>query len=243
MENTLFIALSRQMTVRRQMEVVANNLANANTAGYKGEQLMFVEYLAKSGNGIGEQNRMYFVQDLATARNQAPGEYRKTGGDLDFAIRGPGWFTIDTPEGERFTRDGTFRLDQDDQLVTQDGHPVLGVGGPIVFQTTDRNIELSGDGTLRADGEERGRLLVTEFENPHTMRKAAGNLYLPGADGREAEESTVVQGMIEGSNVKAILEISEMMQALRTYQSAGKMIETEHDRQRRTIDRLTRTET
>ena len=239
MENTLFIALSRQMTVRRQLDTIANNLSNANTAGFKAEKLMFVEYLSKSPDG---KNKMHFVQDLASARDHSPGSYESTGNPLDLAIEGPGWFTVETDNGERrYTRDGHFRINEQGELITSDGHPVLDNGNvPIVFQPTDQEIRIKSDGTVHADGALRGRLQIVEFDNLYEMKKTEGNLYLPGGEAKEAVESSVIQGMIERSNVKPILEITEMMQAMRSYQGAAKMIDTEHERQRRAIDRLTR---
>lgn len=239
MENTLFIALSRQMTVRRQLETVANNLANANTAGYKAERLMFVEYLSKSDNG---KSQMHFVQDLASARNHNPGKYEKSGNSFDMAIEGPGFFVVEAPNGEqRFTRDGQFRMDQDGKLINRDGFPVLGDGdAPILFQPNDVEIAVRADGTVTAGDAVRGKLKIVEFENPYRMKKAEGNLYKTQEVAKDAEKSSVIQGMIEGSNVQPILEIAEMMRAMRSYQSAGKFIESEHERQRRAIDRLTR---
>lgn len=239
MENTLFIALSRQLTVRRQLETVANNLANANTAGFKAERLMFVEYLSKSPDG---KTQMHFVQDLASARDNRPGDYQKTGNPLDLAIEGRGWFTVEGQNGEpRYTRDGHFRMNQEGQLITRDGFPVLGDGGtPIVFQPTDQDISVRADGTIRAGTIIRGKLKIVEFENLYKMKKVEGNLYLPGGEPQEPKDSSVVQGMIEGSNVKPILEITEMMRALRSYQGAAKLIDTEHERERRMIDRMTR---
>ena len=239
MENTLFIALSRQMTVRRQLDTVANNLANANTPGFKAERLMFVEYLSKSPDG---KNRMHFVQDLASARDHSQGTMEKTGNPLDVAVDGPGWFVVQLPNGEmRYTRDGHFRLNQEGLMITRDGHPVLGDGdAPIAFQRDDQNIVVRADGTVVADERIRGRLKIVEFENQYQMKKAEGNLYIGGGAPKDAEESSVVQGMIEGSNVKPILEITEMMRALRSYQGAAKLIDNEHERQRRAIDRMTR---
>ncbi len=239
MENTLYIALSRQMTVRRQLETVANNLANANTAGFKSERLMFVEYLSKSSDGKSE---MHFVQDLASARNHNPGAYDKTGNAFDMAIEGPGFFVVEVPNGDqRYTRDGQFRMDQEGKLINRDGYPVLGEGGaPILLQPNDRDIAVRADGTITADDQVRGKLKIVEFENPYQMKKAEGNLYKSDREPADAEKSSVIQGMIEGSNVQPILEISEMMRAMRSFQSAGKFIESEHERQRRAIDRLTR---
>lgn len=227
------------MTVRRQLESVANNLANANTAGYKSERLMFVEYLSKSDNG---KSQMHFVQDLASARNHNPGKYEQSGNAFDMAIEGPGFFVVETPQGEqRFTRDGQFRMDQDGKLITRDGFPVLGEGdAPILFQPNDVDIAVRADGTVSAGDQVRGKLKIVEFENPYRMKRAEGNLLKSNDAPDAAEKSSVIQGMIEGSNVQPILEITEMMHAMRSYQSAGKFIESEHERQRRAIDRLTR---
>ena len=227
------------MTVRRQLESVANNLANANTAGYKSERLMFVEYLSKSDNG---KSQMHFVQDLASARNHNPGKYEKTSNAFDMAIEGPGFFVVETPKGEqRYTRDGQFRMDQDGKLITRDGFPVLGEGdAPILFQPNDIDISIRADGTVSAGEQVRGKLKIVEFENPYRMKRAEGNLLKSGDQPDAAQKSSVIQGMIEGSNVQPILEITEMMHAMRSYQHAGKFIESEHERQRRAIDRLTR---
>lgn len=239
MENTLFIALSRQMTVRRQMESVANNLANANTAGFKAERLMFVEHLSKSPDG---KQKMHFVQDIATARNYSSGQMKETGNPLDVAVDGPGWFVVQTANGEpRYTRDGNFRLNQEGQLTNGSGLVVLGAGdAPITLRPDDQNIRIKADGTVSAGDDVRGRLKLVEFENLYKMKKAEGNVYIGGGEPLDAEKSSVIQGTIEGSNVQPILEITEMMNALRSYQGASKLIENEHERMRRAIDRMTR---
>ena len=118
---------------------------------------------------------------------------------------------------------------------------MLGDGdAPILLQPNDIDISVRADGTVRAGDQLRGRLKIVEFENPYRMQKAEGNLYKTNEVPIAAEKSSVIQGMVEGSNVQPILEITEMMHAMRSYQHAGKFIETEHERQRRAIDRLTR---
>ena len=238
MENSLFIALSRQMTVKRQLETVANNLANANTSGFKAERLMFVEYLQKNPD---PKQSMYFVQDLASARDNSPGDMKNTGNPLDFAVQGPGWFVVQTPNGAyRYTRDGHFRLNAQGLLITRDGFPVMGEGDtPIAFQQNDQNITVTGDGTVKANDQIRGKIKLVEFANLYRMQKVAGNLYSAGTAPQAATKSSVLQGMIEGSNVKPVLEIAEMMRVLHSYQGAAQFIQQEDDRERNAIDRLT----
>jgi flagellar basal-body rod protein FlgF len=235
MENTLYVALSRQLATNRQMEVIANNLANANTAGFKGEQMMFSEYLARTpGSG-----NVSFVQDLALARDLRDGDLTRTGAPLDLAIRGTGWFAVDTRDGERYTRNGHFKLDAERRLVTASGDPVLGAGGPIVFGRDDTDISINEDGTVRAANDERGRIRVVAFANEHELRKAAGNLYRTDAPPQEVDAPHLIQGMIEESNVQPIIQVTGMINAVRSYQNSQRMIESEHDRQRAVIDKLT----
>ena len=164
MENTLFIALSRQMTVRRQLETVANNLANANTAGFKSEKLMFVEYLSKSDNG---KSQMHFVQDLASARNHNPGKYDKTGNAFDMAIEGPGFFVVENPKGEqRYTRDGQFRLSQEGTLINRNGLTV----------NVSTETERAADDAIKAGLP--AVLTVDSEESRNAWRTSAGNLVM-----------------------------------------------------------------
>ena len=239
MENTLFVALSRQMVLRRNMEVIANNVANASTPGFKGEQMMFVEHLAEAG-GTGGAKKLSFVQDIGVARNYAPGELSHTGNPLDLAIKGKGWFVVQTPQGEQYTRNGRFQLDKDGQLVSSHGHPVLGKGGrKIVLGLNDRQIEVKGDGTIKSESGQ-WQLEVVSFENQQSLRKVTGSLYRTDADPKEATDAKVSQGVLEESNVEPIIEVTRMISALRDYQSAQRMIQTEHERQRRAIQTITK---
>lgn len=235
MENTLYVALSRQLATNRQMDVIANNLANANTAGFKSEQMMFSEYLARP-RGSGSVS---FVQDLALARDLRDGDLERTGAPLDLAIRGKGWFVVDTKDGERYTRSGHFKLDAERRLVTASGDPVLGAGGPIVFGRDDVDISINEDGTVRAGKDTRGKIRVVAFDNEHELRKAAGNLYRAEASPQEVAAPRVIQGMIEESNVQPIIQVTDMIKAVRSYQNSQRLIESEHDRQRAVIDKLT----
>ena len=148
MANTLLIGLSRQLTLERQMDVVANNVANINTAGYKADRSLFQEYLmpvAHEDNFVGGDRRLSFVQDRATFHDFASGPSEQTKNPLDVAIAGDGFLVVQTPAGERYTRDGSMQINNQGQLVTTSGNPVLGTNGPIVFQPTDHDISIAAD--------------------------------------------------------------------------------------------------
>lgn len=240
MENTLYIGLSRQLASKQRMNIIANNLANGLSPGYKGEKLMFVEYLSKP-KGADRLGKLSFVQDIAVARNMREGDVTETGNDLDFAIHGSGWFVVATAAGQRYTRNGHFRLNEEGQLVTGAGDPVHGRRGePIVFQPGDTRIVVKGDGTVTADGQDRGRIRLVNFSNEQTLRKVSGNLYRSDVQPIEELDASIIQGALEKSNVQPILEITAMIDALRSYQGTQKLIENEHDRQRSAIEKLTR---
>jgi flagellar basal-body rod protein FlgF len=238
MENSLYIALSRQTVVDRQMETIANNLANASTPAYKGEGMMFAEHLTRSPR----QTPLSFVRDVASVRNMDEGGFTRTENPLDLAIHGEAWFAVDTPQGERYTRNGHFRMDALGRLVTERGHSVLGDGGPITFLPTDTEITFASDGTVLSAGQPRGKLRMVGFTNPQQLKNVGDTLYAAdsNATSNPAANFAVAQGMLEDSNVKPVLEITSMIAAMRIYQGAQRLIDAEHDRQRRAIDLLTK---
>src|SRR5262249_48803913 len=148
MENTLLIGLSRQIALQRELDVVANNVANMNTTGYKADGSVFEEYLMPGAQAAGFQGadrRVSFVQDRATWRNFSAGPIRPTGNPLDVAISGDAFFVVETARGERYTRNGAFQINAQGELVTSDGDRVVGDGGPIQFQSTDNSISINPD--------------------------------------------------------------------------------------------------
>ncbi len=151
MENTLLVGLSRQMMLERQMDVVANNVANVNTSGFKADRSLFEEYLqsgAHEDNFAASDRRVSFVQDRGTFHDFAAGNTEQTKNPLDVAIDGRGFLVVQTPAGERYTRDGGMQINNQGQLVTAGGNPVLGTSGPIVFQPTDHDISIAADGSV-----------------------------------------------------------------------------------------------
>ncbi len=233
MENTSYIALSRQTALWRQMEVTANNLANMNTPGYKAEHSMFSQYLmpTRSSDRV-FAGKVAFTQDVGIKRDYAEGPMTPTSNPLDMAVRDDGFFVVDTPDGPRYTRSGHFRLDENGMVVTSNGHPVLMNGDqPIIVAPNETQITVAGDGTVSTENGVLGRLKVVRFENEQALKKAGDNLYDSPAQPTEVERAQVVQGMLEQSNVQPILEMTSMINLSRAYEASQKMIEGEHERQ------------
>ena len=236
MENPGYVALSRQMVLKRQMDVVANNIANLTTPGFRAESMVFIEHLARTV----PQERVSFVQDIATVHDLRPGPMTTTGNSLDLAIRGDGYFAVETPEGERFTRAGHFALDAQGQVVTTAGYPVLSdAGTPIVIPEQSEEIVVADDGTISTDEGLLARLRLVRFENQQALARQENGLYDAGAqDAEPADDSAVQQGTLESSNVLGVVEMTKMMATVRSYQTAATLTNEEHERQRRAITAL-----
>jgi flagellar basal-body rod protein FlgF len=241
MENPSYIALSRQMVLSRQLDIIANNLANVNTGAYKREDLAFVEYLAKpdgAGNPtfVRSDGRASLVQDLGMVRDTRQGPMSQTDAPMDLAISGEGYFVVDTPQGERYTRLGRLQVDANSELVTSDGYAVQGIDGPIVVPPDDGEVKIARDGTISTDGGPVGRVRLVRFENEQTLDHAGSGLYIATETPQPAPESEVIQGMVEESNVQPVIELTQMIAVLRNFQAAQKMIDTQDEMQRRVIN-------
>lgn len=242
MDSVTLLGLSQQMTLRRTMDMIANNLANASTTAYKSEQMIFEEYLVEVENA-GVTSSMTFVIDKGLARDVSIGRFEVTGGQLDIAVDGPGYLAVETPSGERYTRNGHLRLDAEGRLVTTDGQAVLDNNSrPITLNPEDGDLSIAGDGTISVKGAERiARLKLVEFDNPRLLEKEGAGLYGPGTETpRTAEKSKIVQGALESSNVQPILEMSRMIDVSRTYQATARLLDRSEDLTVKTIQSLGR---
>jgi flagellar basal-body rod protein FlgF len=248
MENALLVGLSRQMTLERQLDVVANNIANVNTTGFKADRSLFEEYLnsgAHEDNFVGRDRRVSYVQDRATFHDFDQGSFEQTKNPLDIAINGNAMLVVQTPGGERYTRDGNLQMNNTGQLVTASGNPVLGTSGPIVFQPTDHDINVSPDGTVtvleglsRTDSI-RGKLRLVSFADAQTLLKQGGNLFAAGSSAAQPDlKSTVQQGFVEKSNVNSVAEMSRMMEVMRTYTHISTLMQQQNDLQKSAIEKL-----
>jgi len=245
MENPSYIALSHQMALRRQMDVIATNIANSSTPSFKAERLMFEELVAGKAPypaSGGPRRGLSFVNEAGMLRDTTDGGMIQTGNTLDLAINGAGYFVVETPAGPRYTRNGNFRLDQDGRIVTNDGYALLdGQNQPIRVRPGETRIEISAKGAVATESGEVGRIRIVAFEDEQSLRKMGSGLYDTDQDPQPAGPATDVrQGMIEGSNVKSVVEITTMMEVMRRYQSAQKMIDSEHELHRRAIEKLSR---
>jgi len=249
MENTLLVGLSRLVTLERHVDVIANNVANVNTNGFKADRSLFEEYLrspAHEDNFMRSDRRVSFVQDRASFHDFAPGNTEQTKNPLDVTIDGNALFVVQTPAGERYTRDGGFQINNQGQLVTAGGNPVLGSSGPIVFQPTDKEINIAADGNISVlEGTNRmdslrGKLRLVSFAQAQRLIKDGGNLYAAGEGAAPAPDATakVRQGYIEKSNVNAVTEMSRMIDVTRTYTQISAMLQQQGDMRRSAIEKL-----
>jgi flagellar basal-body rod protein FlgF/flagellar basal-body rod protein FlgG len=249
MENTLLVGLSRLMVLERQVDSVANNVANINTNGFKADRSLFEEYLrspAHEDNFLRSDRQVSFVQDRASFHDFAAGNTEQTRNPLDVSIDGKALFVVQTAAGERYTRDGAFQINNLGQLVTVSGNPVLGTSGPIVFQPTDKEINIAADGNVtvlegtgRTDSV-RGKLRLVSFADAQKLVKEGSNLYSagPGAAAQPDTISRVRQGFIEKSNVNPVTEMSRMVDITRTYTQIAALLQQQSDLHKTAIEKL-----
>lgn len=235
MESPTYIALSRQLGLRRQMDLVANNLANVNTPAFKGEKMMFVEFLTEPQKKV----PLTFVQDRGVVRDVTNGPLTKTGNPLDFAIAGDGYFMVQTDRGPRYTRAGRFELGIDRQLVNSQGHALLTAAGqPIIMPPGGDTITVATDGTVSSGTEAVGQIGVVNFDNEQLLKREANSLYSADAPAQPAAKPRVIQGSLEQSNVNAVIELTKMIGIHRTYTANQRLLQNEHQRIRRMITTL-----
>ncbi|PHR60902.1 MAG: flagellar biosynthesis protein FlgF [Robiginitomaculum sp.] len=243
MENALMVALTRQMTLRRELSITANNLANMNTAGFKVEKLLLASKSGATSSHADGPNKINFVQDWGVARDFSDGRIEITGRPLDVALIGKGFFAVETPDGERYTRDGRFKVDQTGTLSTSDGMMVLDdTGAPILMDAFGGAPSIDQKGIISIDGAEIGRLKVVGFAALGGLAKDGSGRYRApeGAIPETIETPKIMQAYLERSNVVPILEINRMVEVTRSYQSVSNMLKSEEDTSRQAIQRLGR---
>jgi flagellar basal-body rod protein FlgF len=250
MQNTLLVGLSRQVSLARELDVVSNNIANLNTTGFKADGAVFEEYiapLARAADVNRADARISFVRDRATWTDLGQGPVQQTGNPLDIAIDGKGFLAVQTPRGERYTRNGALQINAQGQLVTSEGYAVLGDNGPITFQASDRGISISPDGTITVQEgnvtnteSPRGKLRLVSFQQAGLLQKdGAGTFLAPaGVTPEQDKLSRITQGAIEKSNVRGVVEMTRMIEVTRSYTQVASLLQQQSDLRRTAIEKL-----
>lgn len=236
MENSIYIGLSKQVALRENMAIIANNVANMNTSGYRAQNILFKEYISDPN---GAEHPISQVYNIGQYDNTESGSTEVTGNPLDLAINGPGFFGAVTNDGIRYTRAGNFTMDASGLLMMPGGVPVASAGGgTITIPAGTRDIGVTEDGFISADGGIIGQLMVQEFENPQSLTPEGNGLYRTTEDGIPAVRTVVKQGMLEGSNVNGVQEMTNLIDQSRSYVSLTKILDQEHERIRDSIRKL-----
>ena len=235
MDSTGYITLTRQSGLMREMQVVANNIANSATTGFRQEGVVFSEYVSavtgapSLSMGQGNGRKTSFEQ----------GALSQTGGTFDFAIEGDGYFLIETPDGQRLTRAGSFTPNGAGDLVTMEGHSVLDAGGAPVFVPPDaRSISVSPDGTISADGALVGQIGLVRPTDTLGMIRENGVMFRSDSGFEPSETARMMQGFVEESNVDPIGQLARMIEVQRAYEMGQNFLDTEDERVRRAMDAM-----
>lgn len=227
MNSGMYSALSGNIAAMKRMEIISNNLANVNTPGFKKDKMLFESMLAGAVNPPAVPQGSTadpILQKENVFIDYAQGPVAQTGNAFDLSIDGDGFFVVNTPDGQAYTRQGNFRLSADGTLVTVDGFPVMGQSGTIRIQGS--KVEIDAKGAVTVDGNPAGTVNVVDFPKPYNLSKAAGALFTP-VDPQVTPQTAKVevrQGYLEGSNVETISEMVQMIETSRYYEACAKVI-------------------
>lgn len=228
MDNATYALASKQIATYMNLDVIANNVANVNTDGFKADQMLFKQLMYKDAN-----DRTSLPVGHTTATNFEEGPAKATGRMLDVAISGPGFFIVRTPLGDRYTRSGSLKVSRDGTLVTAQGYSVLSFDGQeIVFDEADSDPTIGEDGKVRVGTEERGEIGLVEFENTKLLKKLGNGLFMSSQDGTKATKSRIMQGVLEGSNVNAITQIARLAEMEKEVAQTSNLINETYNMQR-----------
>jgi len=239
MENAGYVGLSYQLALQRKMDMVANNVANMDTTGYKSQHVQFKEFISAND----AEQPLSMVYDYAEYKDYSAGAVTSTGNPLDVALIGNGFLSVRSADGDDyFTRNGRMQINQLNQLVTTSGEQVLSQGGqPITMPDGDTNITITPDGVISGTNGPIAQLKLSSFAKPQSLEPVGNSLFKGKGEAVADTETRVQQGALEGSNVNPIFEMTKMMDVQRAYQSVARMLQTDHDRQRDAIRKLAET--
>ena len=231
-----YVTLSRQSGLLAQMDIIANNIANASTSGFRREGMVFSEYVKAAGDApslsIGFGN--------GKVVDQQQGSLTQTGGSFDLAINGDGYFLIDTPQGQQLTRSGAFTPGSDGTLVTEDGYHLLDASGSaITIPPGVTGVAISRDGTLSAGGTPLAQIGLWQPTDPLSLRHEAGTRF-SSSGAQPMAGGQMMQGYLEDSNVEPLNEVATMIAVQRAYEMGQSFLDREDDRARNVIQTLGR---
>ena len=240
MENSVYIGLSKQVVLWENMNIIANNVANVNTPGYRAQNMLFSEYI---------EDPRYMKEDISMVLDYGqyqmtdPGSLKDTGSPLDIALVGNGFLGIQTPAGIQYTRAGNLSMDEQGVLRNARGMAVAGAGGgDIIIPSDAKEISIDRKGIVSTDKGQIGQMMIAEFENYQELNPAGNGLYTTEAAPIKASKTAVLQGKLEGSNVQAVVEMTRMIDVSREYQAIQNMMQSEHERLRSSAQRLAKTQ-
>jgi flagellar basal-body rod protein FlgF len=234
MENTTLVGLSRQVALRRELDVIANNLANIGTTGFKAERMLFEEFVmpvARDETFQSADQRVSYVQDRATSHDMTSGAFKETGNPLDLAIDGDAFFVVDANGTPRYQRNGSFQINRDGELVTHEGYKVMGDSGPIRFEPNDTNINIAMDGTITTVSgnttSTRAKLKLARFGDANALTKDSLSTWRTDAAAENPLSTTrVIQGSVEQSNVKTVVQLTRMIDVTRAYTNLASLMKS-----------------
>ncbi|MRR05582.1 MAG: flagellar basal-body rod protein FlgF [Deltaproteobacteria bacterium] len=227
MNSGIYGAISGNLAMMNQLDVLANNLANVNTPGFKKDTISFEAVMAASA--LQGSDGSADTPALATGSysiDYSAGSVKVTGNTFDIALDGDGFFAINTPQGKAYTRQGNFKMDANSKLVTADGYEVLGGGSPIIIN--GGSVSFDAKGKIFVEGQEAGSIDVLDFPKPYDLRKIGSALFMPNdpdATPQATKDTVVRQGYLEGSNVNALEEMVRMIETTRSSETCQRMVQ------------------
>lgn len=237
MENANYTVLTRQSGLLHELQIVANNIANAATTGYRQEGLVFSEFVKRIDGGPS----LSMAQGNVRNTSHMQGTLTQTGGSLDLAIEGDGFFLIETPDGIRLSRAGSFSLSAEGNLVTPDGFRVLDAGGaPIFIPPNATDLGIAPDGTISSGGQPLAQVGLVEATDPNALIREGGVMFRADGGYDTAIDARVMQGFLEAANVDPISQIARMIEVQRAYEMGQSLLDAENERMMRALDTLTR---
>lgn len=234
METGSYATLTRQTGLMRELQTIANNIANVSTAGFRREGIVFSEYISR----MGEEPALAMARGNGRFMDLSAGTLMPTGGTFDLGVDGEGYFLIDAPSGQLLTRSGSFTPSEEGILVTPSGNALLDAGGaPVRIPETARQIDIGLDGTVSADGSPIAQLSLWVPDNPASLQHVEGTSFRSDAVS-PLEGGRIRQGFLENSNVDPVIEIARMIEVQRTYEMGQRFLEAEHERAKSAIQTL-----